>query len=312
MVVPPHLQSMLAADPSWISFSNGTARWVPFSVNASVRNAFSVLDMVGINGITDHDFAAKAMAAAESSIMQWIMHRIIERDQGSTLFRALGRGWIFVLINRKDDKFRWWFETLDNVLHKHAHELRCLRFDEQQIQKHTYGYRCDSEVVFLFKGHVRGTSTPTISIMQVREDFAQKDKWFPADKLAVKPNSPGAPLPSDADRRRHAVRVQQRRAYRQRVRQRRANGGVQDIEEEQNDARLARSSSDFERLLEEFKTEERLQAVAPARCPGDSESSGRASEADLSDGNEVELDALELERHNNSSALAETVEAVHV
>jgi len=286
---------MLAADPSWISFSNGTARWVPFSVNASVRNAFSVLDMVGINGITDHDFAAKAMAAAESSIMQWIMHRIIERDQGSTLFRALGRGWIFVLINRKDDKFRWWFETLDNVLHKHTHELKCLRFDEQQIQKHTYGYRCDSEVVFLFKGHVRGTSTPTISIMQVREDFAQKDKWFPADKLAVKPNSPGAPLPSDADRRRHAVRVQQRRAYRQRVRQRRANGGAQDLEDD--DARLARSNSDFERLLEEFKTEERLQAVSPARCLEDSESSGRASAADLDDEEELELGGIELERH---------------
>ena len=120
------------ADPStshdfgWIAPTIGKARWIPFTIDKEIIKAFTTPCP---RATETHVYTNLVEAVAEwaddarESIINWIVGELlgshIERAAGSASradqFRSLGRGWIFVLINRQKRCFRWWFESIARV-----------------------------------------------------------------------------------------------------------------------------------------------------------------------------------------------------
>merc|ERR1712232_653869 len=247
-----------------ISFSNSTAHWIPFSVDKDIQRAFATLKSSGKTEAHVKDFSRVAITTAESSVFEWIIRRICEREHRSTAFRALGRGWVFVLVNLHMDKFRWWFEALDSVFSRHKFELNDLGLDERQLEKYTYGYNCNSEVVFLLKSSVAGNSCKSsITLMKVRDNCMYTEKWAPSEEVLRHLHKADNAWPDDAQlevqAHAHAMKTQQRKAYRQRVKQKRAKAkdGAPAIEVEPD------HNLKFDELLAELKSE--MAGAEPAR-----------------------------------------------
>ena len=95
-----HMETKMSADPSWLSFSLAKAPWIPFSADRTIDNS---MDDSYIGG--SDDVVASWMHRAESSVIFWIINRIIEQEGRAELFRSLGRGWIFILLRRPQRKF---------------------------------------------------------------------------------------------------------------------------------------------------------------------------------------------------------------
>ena len=142
------MEQILGNDPGWLAFSISTAKWVPFSVDPEMQRAFADTSYIGSNDET----VARWMHRAETSVIHHIIHRIIEREKRADLFRALGRGWVFILLVRNQKKFKWWFEGVDRVLRNHQFDIMCLKLEEEGIEKYTRGYMCQSEIVCMMKG----------------------------------------------------------------------------------------------------------------------------------------------------------------
>ena len=209
------MEQILGNDPGWLAFSISTAKWVPFSVDPEMQRAFADTSYIGSNDET----VARWMHRAETSVIHHIIHRIIEREKRADLFRALGRGWVFILLVRNQKKFKWWFEGVDRVLRNHQFDIMCLKLEEEGIEKYTRGYMCQSEIVFMMKGLVPHSNCPIICIMKMAHDFIHKKKWGASDEVQ---RAVMTPLPSDAERHAHAQRAQERKQRRQRAKERRA------------------------------------------------------------------------------------------
>ena len=187
------MEQILGNDPGWLAFSISTAKWVPFSVDPEMQRAFADTSYIGSNDET----VARWMHRAETSVIHHIIHRIIEREKRADLFRALGRGWVFILLVRNQKKFKWWFEGVDRVLRNHQFDIMCLKLEEEGIEKYTRGYMCQSEIVFMMKGLVPHSNCPIICIMKMAHDFIHKKKWGASDEVQ---RAVMTPLPSDAER----------------------------------------------------------------------------------------------------------------
>ena len=147
------------------------------------------------------------MHRAESSVIYWIINKIIEREGRAELFRSLGRGWIFILLRRPQRKFKWWFEGVNRVIRNHQSDIKALNLPEGGLEKYTQGYVCQSEIVFLMKGLTPTRIVPIISIQKMANDFEHLHKWATNEdaRKAVQ-----TPFPTDEERQAHAAKAQKR------------------------------------------------------------------------------------------------------
>lgn len=240
------MEAVLSRDPGWISFSLSSARWIPFSVDPSIQAAFS--DPADRN--QDMAELERWLRRAETSLFHWIIEKIVERKGRADLFRALGRGWIFIFLLRKKEQFKWWFESVERVLSTHQTDIDKLGLAPQDLQKYTTGYNCEAELVFLLKGIVPKTaSSPIISIQRIAENWKQLDMWNSSEQVqeALK-----LPNPTDAERRAHAARAEKRKAAARRKKERSA--ATARASQENN---LADPQDEFQQLLDELKSQVR-------------------------------------------------------
>ena len=84
---------------------------------------------------TDSKAISQWMNRAEASVIFYILQRIIERPGRADLFRSLGRGWVFVHLDRIKKRFRWWFESVQMVVENHQHEILALDLKGPQLEK---------------------------------------------------------------------------------------------------------------------------------------------------------------------------------
>ena len=139
--------------------SGSEAPLLPFSVDAKIQKW---LDPNVETGRTMEQ-TSRWVEQAESALHNWILNRLLSDDTCISKFRELGRGWIFVFIVRKLRKFKWWFEPVDSALTNHSFELKQLNMDEETLGRYLH-YDCEHELVFLTKGLVPLSSSPTICI----------------------------------------------------------------------------------------------------------------------------------------------------
>ena len=198
-----HMEEKMAHDPDWLAFSLAKAPWLSFSIDTAIDTA---LDDSYIGG--SDEVVARWMHRAESSVIYWIINKIIERDGRAELFRSLGRGWIFILLRRPQRKFKWWFEGCSRVIRNHQSDIAALNLPEGGLEKYTQGYVCQSEIVFLMKGLTPTRIVPIISIQKMANDFEHLHKWATNEdaRKAVQ-----TPFPTDEERQAHAAKAAKRR-----------------------------------------------------------------------------------------------------
>jgi hypothetical protein len=80
-----------------------------------------------------------------------VLRERILKDNHVEEFRQLGRGWIFVWLRRPKKEFKFWFESVKRIEHDHQMDLRALNLHGEKLNKHTYGYLFQSEMVFFIK-----------------------------------------------------------------------------------------------------------------------------------------------------------------
>lgn len=260
----------MSSDSGWISFTNSSARWIPFSVNPEMERTFGLLKGVGRLDPLEHTESRVTITQAESSIQHYIVNRITEEKSRANRFRALGRGWIFIMLDLPGDRFRWWFESLDNVFLKHKFELSSLGMEENELQKYTYGYNCQSEVVFLLKLAIRGSCKSSILLMRLKDPGGEQ--WGKTGELPQWPSDDELNAQTVA----HAKRTRQRRAYKQRLKQRHAD--ARNDEEAQtatpDSVKQSNDQCEFEQLLATIKSE-----INPTIVLGDVRFDGYAADS---------------------------------
>jgi hypothetical protein len=90
-----------ALDDSYIGGSDEVvARWMHRAERCAVVASFA------LHRASD-PWEAETHSGMGSSIIYWIINKIIEQDGRAELFRSLGRGWIFILLRRPQRKFKW-------------------------------------------------------------------------------------------------------------------------------------------------------------------------------------------------------------
>jgi hypothetical protein len=129
-----HMEAKMARDSGWLSFSLARAPWLSFSIDRAIDTA---LDDSYVGG--SDEVVARWMHRAESSVIYWIINKIIEVEGRAELFRSLGRGWIFILLRRPQRKFKWWFEGVNRVLRNHQSDISALNLPEGGLEKYTQG-----------------------------------------------------------------------------------------------------------------------------------------------------------------------------
>ena len=124
----------MAADKSfeWISMSLGKARWIPFNVDKEIARAFSTPcprpSETHVYGEII-EAVSKWADEARESIIHWVVGELLGGGAAvagaarADQFRSLGRGWVFIFIQRQQKRFRWWFESIARVRADHQHDL---------------------------------------------------------------------------------------------------------------------------------------------------------------------------------------------
>ena len=125
------LTDVVRGDPDWIAFGIGRAPFVPFSVDPDINAAFNDSRCWQ----TDSKAISLWMNRAESSVIFFILQRIIERPGRADLFRSLGRGWVFVMLDRPKRRFKWWFESVQQLVKHHPNEILALDLRDAQLEK---------------------------------------------------------------------------------------------------------------------------------------------------------------------------------
>jgi hypothetical protein len=113
--------------PYRVSFTLSKAPWLSFSTDKSIDAALDDSYIGGSDEVVARwmhraerctvptsfvpqgaaDWGAETRSGMGSSIIYWIINKIIEQDGRAELFRPLGRGWIFILLRRPQRKFKW-------------------------------------------------------------------------------------------------------------------------------------------------------------------------------------------------------------
>jgi len=169
----------------------------------------------------DMEGAEAWITRVEQILHKWIIQKMLagntsassdEAGKRAALFRSLGRGWIFIQIVEKTSKWKWWFENIDRVLRNRQHEIKTeIRLADELQQKYIYGYKCDSELVFV----TRITRKATISIQKWAADYILTDRWASNQQQQ---KALLTPFPDDAERAAHAEGVKKRQKRKQRKR----------------------------------------------------------------------------------------------
>ena len=218
------MESVMGRDKGWLSFSLSAAPWHSFREDRAMNHAFNV-----VGRQTAHVDLPQWVMQAESSVCLWILHQIIEKEHRAELFRALGRGWIFVLLQRPEGKFKFWFESITRVLRNHQSDIFALELDGELLEKYTQGYMCQSEMVFVMKGFSgqyfnaakptgkSSVAQPIISIQKMAKYFDRLHAWATNDDAR---KSVQQPMPTDEERHAHALRVQKRLDHKRQERER--------------------------------------------------------------------------------------------
>eukprot|EP00658_Telonema_sp_P-2_P024939 TRINITY_DN20037_c0_g1_i5.p1 TRINITY_DN20037_c0_g1~~TRINITY_DN20037_c0_g1_i5.p1 ORF type:complete len:212 (-),score=47.66 TRINITY_DN20037_c0_g1_i5:523-1158(-) len=181
-------------EPGWIHFSIGKAPWVPFSVRPSIASCMLEIDTAPRENLGD------VLHRAESALISWIVDQILGTEARPERFRNLGRGWLFIFLQREQRKFKWWFESIGRVLANHMCDVRDLNLTDELLEKYTDGYMHNCEVVMCMKGmlpagHAR---QPMISIMKMDSEYALAHRWASTEETQKALKSA---LPSDEARR---------------------------------------------------------------------------------------------------------------
>lgn len=234
-----HMEEKMAHDPQWLAFSLAKAPWLNFSIDKAIDTA---LDDSYIGG--SDEVVARWMHRAESSVIYWIINKIIERDGRAELFRSLGRGWIFILLRRPQRKFKWWFEGVPRVLRNHQSDIAALNLPEGGLEKYTQGYVCQSEIVFLMKGLTPTRIVPIISIQKMANDFEHLHKWATNDdaRRAVQ-----TPFPTDEERQAHAAKAAKRRERNRREKEKKRERQMRVQAEQMEEAAATRNAGGSDR-----------------------------------------------------------------
>ena len=117
----------------WIAFSIGRAKWVPFRTDREIDRAFNApmpaadashgpssnYKLRLKNALEDEDLiraAEKWIDDAQKAIAYYIIGKVVccaenvpggEGAARAAKFRSLGRGWIFILVDKPNSRFRW-------------------------------------------------------------------------------------------------------------------------------------------------------------------------------------------------------------
>jgi len=250
-------EAVMAADPGWIRFSLATAPWVPFTVDSTIQGAWydQRWELQG----TPED-RERWMHKMEETIVCWIIRRIIAKENRSHLFRALGRGWIWIFAMRQKQQFKWWFESSSVIMETRQQELSAMGLiEDKSLNNYMEGYNCHCEIVVVFKGLIP-TPCPQIRIMKIEKIGGEKCKWWPNEDVQ---RARSTTLSTDEQRTAHAKRSRQRKAYRKRVQDRQAaETSAAAVDEEQSgddqeDEEAAKVRSEFDRLLAEMKGDDK-------------------------------------------------------
>lgn len=135
---------------NWIPLTVAKAPWIRFSADPKIKAAFDA--PLG----TTQEQGLEWLQKAENSIVQFILHKRILENNHVEQFRCLGRGWIFVMLRRQENKFKFWFESVKRIEMEHEVDLKALDLTGEMLKKHTYGYKFESELVFYVKVSFNG------------------------------------------------------------------------------------------------------------------------------------------------------------
>jgi hypothetical protein len=153
---------------SWLSFSLAKAKWIQLSSNKALHQAFTA------NRGTTLESVRLWMQHAEQTLCKFIVLDIILKNQKTVQqFHALGRGWVFILLQRSScssssfgtggggvrgsgngdfTKLKVWFESSTRVEVDHEMDMKAASLDGESRQQYVWGYNPQSEIVFFIKG----------------------------------------------------------------------------------------------------------------------------------------------------------------
>jgi len=198
-----HCQSVAGA---WLPFTLSQASWISLTSNPQLREAFQTpCNMRSLDSIDDWTTRVQ-----QALCYYVLLEMIMKEDDRVFQFQALGRGWVFVLLESKAltkyTKMKVWFESSDRVLHDHEMDMRAAELTGQTRDKYLWGYNPEAEIVFFIKG--LAPARPLVCIQRLRPDYRDLDKW--AIKPGAKIKCLDGKLPSDAEREK-VVKAHKRR-----------------------------------------------------------------------------------------------------
>ena len=146
---------------SWLSFSLAKAKWIQLSSNKALHQAFTA------NRGTTLESVRLWMQHAEQTLCKFIVLDIILKNQKTVQqFHALGRGWVFILLQRSScssssfgtggggvrgsgngdfTKLKVWFESSTRVEVDHEMDMKAASLDGESRQQYVWGYNPQSE-----------------------------------------------------------------------------------------------------------------------------------------------------------------------
>ena len=161
---------------TWLEFSLAKANWIQLASNKALHTAFSA------NRGSTLESVRLWMQHAEQTLCKFIVLDLIMKDQRVQQFHALGRGWVFVLLQRASSgdrpftKLKIWFESSTRVETDHEMDMKAASLDGPSRKQYVWGYNPQSEIVFFIKG-LAPASRSLVCIQKMRPDYLGLDKW---------------------------------------------------------------------------------------------------------------------------------------
>ena len=202
-----HCESVAGA---WLSFSLSKSSWISLTSDTQLSEAFQTpCNMSSLESIDEWTTRVQ-----QALCYYVLLEMIMKEDERVQQFQALGRGWIFILLESKAltryTKMKVWFESSDRVTHDHEMDMQAAELTGATRDKYLLGYNPEAEIVFFIKG--LAPARPLVCIQRLRPDYRDLDKW--AVKPGAKTKCLDGKLPSDAEREK--VVKQHKRRKRQR------------------------------------------------------------------------------------------------
>jgi len=241
----------------WLQFSLGKTSWISLTSNAGLREAFQApCDMKSLESIDEWTTRVQ-----QALCYYVLLEMIMKEDDRVQQFQALGRGWVFVLLESKElakyTKMKVWFESSDRVLQDHEMDMRAAELVGATRDKYLWGYNPEAEIVFFIKG--LAPARPLVCIQRLRPDYRDLDKW--AVKPGAKIKCLNNQLPSDVEREK-VVRQHKKRKHRKT----KALTRERQIKADERDAGLAAATTLMRRFHPDEVKDVELATAAAAKA----------------------------------------------